>query len=108
MVKCCIVIFKNSKNTDGCISNVPRAHDSATSLFTKPNTHSLKAAKYNCPLPAFHLPTGERGSWRPSECWHASGMTLEYHELSGLKKKEEEEKEEETETKKKERENCDI
>lgn len=62
MVKCHIVIFENSKNTDGCISNVPQAHDWATSLLTQPNIHLLKAAKYNCPLTAFHLPAGERGS----------------------------------------------
>lgn len=58
MVKCCIVIFKNSQNTDGCISSVPQAHDSATSLLNKPNIHLLKAAKYNCLLQAFHFPAG--------------------------------------------------
>lgn len=48
------VIIKNTKSPDGCISNVPHAHDSVNSLPSKPNTYNLKVLKYKGLLLDFH------------------------------------------------------
>ena len=50
----CVVTVKNRESPDGRISNVPRAHDSATSLPIEPSIHDLKGLKHEGLLLVFH------------------------------------------------------